>query len=152
MSVVVDASVVIKWFVPEAGSDAASRLLAAEDRFEAPDLLFAELANAIWKKALRGQLTRAASQLLVGDIEKIAVDTTPCRALASDAHALGDRNGGDCAPRQPPDGCVPRAVSVSTKRRNVSGFGANVPRKNVAQTHLRRARSAGVTGAEGRIG
>jgi len=88
MSVVVDASVVIKWFVPEAGSDAASRLLASEDRLEAPDLLFAEIANAIWKKVLRGQLTRAESQLLISDIEKIAVGTTPCRALATDAHAI----------------------------------------------------------------
>ena len=82
------ASVVIKWFVPEAGSDAASRLLASEDRLAAPDLLFAEVANAIWKKVLRGQLTRAESQLLVSDIEHIAVDTTPCRALANDAHAI----------------------------------------------------------------
>jgi predicted nucleic acid-binding protein len=88
MSVVVDARVVIKWFVPEAGSDAASRLPASEDRLEAPDLLFAEIANAIWKKALRGQLTHAESQLLISDIEKIAVDTTPCRALANDAHAI----------------------------------------------------------------
>jgi predicted nucleic acid-binding protein len=88
MSVVVDASVVIKWFVPEAGSDAASRLLVSEDRLAAPDLLFAEIANAIWKKALRGQLTRAESQRLVSDIERIAVDTTPCRALATDAHAI----------------------------------------------------------------
>jgi predicted nucleic acid-binding protein len=88
MSVVVDAGVVIKWFVPEVGSDAASRLLASADRLEAPDLLFAEIANAIWKKVLRGQLTRAESQRLVSDIENIAVDTTPCRALANDAHAI----------------------------------------------------------------
>lgn len=33
-------------------------------------------------------MTRAESQLLVSDIEKIAVGTTPCRALANDAHAL----------------------------------------------------------------
>ena len=88
MSVVVDASVVIKWFIPEAGSDAASRLLASEDRLEAPDLLFAEITNAIWKKVLRGQLTRAESHLLVNDLEKMAVGTTPCRALANDAHAI----------------------------------------------------------------
>ena len=88
MSLVVDASVVIKWFVPEVGSDAASRLLASEDRLEAPDLLFAEIANAIWKKVLRGQLTRAESQLLASDIEQVAVNTTPCRALAKDAHAI----------------------------------------------------------------
>lgn len=88
MSVVVDASVVIKWFVPEAGSDAASRLLVSDDRLVAPDLLFAEIANAIWKKVLRGQLTSDESRLLVSDIERIAVDTTPCRVLANDAHAI----------------------------------------------------------------
>jgi predicted nucleic acid-binding protein len=86
--VVVDASVVIKWFVPEAGSDAAFRLLASEHRLEAPDLLFAEIANVVWKKVLRGQLTRAESQQLISDFERIAVDTTPCRTLASDAHAI----------------------------------------------------------------
>ena len=88
MSVVVDASVVLKWFIPEAGSEAASRLLAADDRLEAPDLLFAEIANAIWKKVLRGQLTPAESQSLISDMENIAVNTTPCRALANDAHAI----------------------------------------------------------------
>lgn len=88
MSVVVDASVVIKWFIPEVGSDAASRLLASEDRLEAPDLLFAEITNAIWKKVLRGQLTPDESRLLASDIENIAVGTTPCRVLAADAHAI----------------------------------------------------------------
>ena len=88
MSVVVDASVVIKWFVPEVGSDAACRLLASEPRLEAPDLLFAEIANVVWKKVLRGQLTRDESQQLIDDLEQIAVDTTPCRALANDAHAI----------------------------------------------------------------
>lgn len=51
MSVVVDASVVIKWFVPEAGSDAASRLLASEDRLEAPDLLFAEIQTRFGRRS-----------------------------------------------------------------------------------------------------
>ncbi|PYQ28304.1 MAG: PIN domain nuclease [Acidobacteria bacterium] len=88
MSVVVDASVVLKWFVPEVGSEVASRLLASEDRLAAPDLLFAEIANAIWKKVLRGQLTHAESQSLIRDIENIAVNTTPCRALANDAHVI----------------------------------------------------------------
>ncbi len=47
MSVVVDASVVIKWFVPEAGSDAATRLLTSEDRLEL-DTQFADAeANGI---------------------------------------------------------------------------------------------------------
>ncbi|OFW37311.1 MAG: hypothetical protein A3F70_06700 [Acidobacteria bacterium RIFCSPLOWO2_12_FULL_67_14] len=47
---VVDASVVVKWCVPEVHSDAARRLLAKPHEYVAPDLLFAETANTIWKK------------------------------------------------------------------------------------------------------
>jgi predicted nucleic acid-binding protein len=55
---VVDASVVIKWFVPEVHSDAARRLLERSHQYVAPDLLYAETANAIWKKVRRGELSR----------------------------------------------------------------------------------------------
>lgn len=85
---VVDASVVIKWFVPEVGTEAALRLLDADHQFVAPDLLFAEAANSIWKKVLRGELTAADSRRLVADLERVAVETVPCRELATDAHAL----------------------------------------------------------------
>ena len=52
---VVDASVVVKWFVPEVHSDAARRLLTLSHEYFAPDLLFAETANTIWKKIRRGE-------------------------------------------------------------------------------------------------
>lgn len=45
-----DASVVVKWFVPEIHSDKARRLLNAPHEYVAPDLPFAETANTIWKK------------------------------------------------------------------------------------------------------
>jgi predicted nucleic acid-binding protein len=47
---VVNASVVIKWFVPEIYSDRARRLLAATHQYLSPDLLFPEVGNAIWKR------------------------------------------------------------------------------------------------------
>lgn len=86
--VVIDASVVIKWFVPEIHSEAARRLLTQSHDFVAPDLLFAEAANTIWKKAQRRELTPEAARQLVADIGRIAVDTIPSRALVEDAHAL----------------------------------------------------------------
>jgi predicted nucleic acid-binding protein len=86
--VVVDASVVIKWFVPENGTDAALRLLDSGHQFVAPDLLFAEVANSIWKKTLRGELTAINSHQLAADLERIAVETIQDRELATDAHAL----------------------------------------------------------------
>ena len=55
---VVDASVAVKWVVPddgetEDGTDAALALL--ERGLLAPDLLLAEFGNVMWKKVRRGQ-------------------------------------------------------------------------------------------------
>ena len=90
---IVDASVVVKWFVPEIHSAAARRLLALPHEYIAPDLLFAETANTIWKKIRRKELTNEDGQRLVADIGRIAVDTFPCRVLAEDAHALANATG-----------------------------------------------------------
>jgi predicted nucleic acid-binding protein len=90
---VVDASVVVKWFVPEVHSDASRRLLVLPHEYVAPDLLFAEAANAIWKKIRREELTPEEGRQLVADIEQIALETVPCRALAEDAHALANATG-----------------------------------------------------------
>lgn len=90
---VVDASVVVKWFVPEIHSDAARRLLVLPHEYLAPDLLFAETANTIWKKVRREELTVEEGQQLVADIGQIAVETVACRALADDAHALANATG-----------------------------------------------------------
>jgi predicted nucleic acid-binding protein len=56
-NLVVDASVAVKWYVPEIDSEKASALLVTEDRLIAPDLLVAEFGNILWKKVGRGELT-----------------------------------------------------------------------------------------------
>lgn len=90
---VVDASVVIKWFVPEIHSEAARRLLAATHQYLSPDLLFPEVGNAIWKKVRRGELTVEEGQRLAVDISSIAVETVSTRGLMIDAHALAITTG-----------------------------------------------------------
>jgi predicted nucleic acid-binding protein len=91
--VVVDASVVIKWFVPEIHSEAARRLLNVPHDFFAPDLLFAETANTVWKKIRRRELKLEEGHRLVADLGRVAVETVSCRALAEDAHALANAVG-----------------------------------------------------------
>ena len=90
---VVDASTVVKWFVPEIHSEAARRLLELPHEYIAPDLLFAETANTIWKKVRRKELTTDEGYHLVADIGRIGVETVSCRALAEDAHALAYATG-----------------------------------------------------------
>jgi predicted nucleic acid-binding protein len=53
---VVDASVVIKWVVQEAGTSKALSLLDG-NALIAPDLILVECANILWKKARRGELS-----------------------------------------------------------------------------------------------
>ncbi len=56
---VVDASIVVKWFVEEKWSDEASSLLEAEATLIAPELLFAEVSNALWAMRRRGDIDSA---------------------------------------------------------------------------------------------
>lgn len=90
---VIDASVVVKWFVPEVHTDAARRWLASSHEYVSPDLLFPEAGNAIWKKVRRGELTAGEGQRLVGDLSGVAVEAIATRGLLSDAHALAVGTG-----------------------------------------------------------
>ncbi len=57
MKLTVDASIVIKWFVPESMSSEARLLLARRIHLYAPGLVLAEFANTIWKKARRSEIS-----------------------------------------------------------------------------------------------
>lgn len=56
MTLVVDASVALKWVLDEAGSDAAEALL--DETLIAPSLWLVEAANALWRRGLRGEITQ----------------------------------------------------------------------------------------------
>jgi predicted nucleic acid-binding protein len=57
--IVVDASVIVKWLVPEVGEAAAKALLSATDELVAPELARVEVAAALIRKAIRGQVSGA---------------------------------------------------------------------------------------------
>jgi predicted nucleic acid-binding protein len=56
---VVDASIAVKWVVAETDSEAAARLLEGDAVLLAPDLLYAEAANALWALSRRGDVAAA---------------------------------------------------------------------------------------------
>lgn len=56
MAVIVDASVVVKWFVVEELHAEARDLLTGTEALFAPDILATEVANALWAKAARGEI------------------------------------------------------------------------------------------------
>src|SRR6185503_15878993 len=90
---IVDASVVLKWFLPETLSDAARRLLDSQHQYVAPDLLFPEVGNAIWKRVRRGELTSDEGQRLISDMADVAVETIAARGLIGDAFAIATASG-----------------------------------------------------------
>ena len=70
---VVDASVVLKWFLPEADSAAADYLLEEflNDEVEllAPDLMLVETASALWKRVMiRKELSADEATLIYRDL------------------------------------------------------------------------------------
>lgn len=56
MKLTVDASIAVKWFVTEPLHGEARRLLSHRLCLNAPEILLAEFANTIWKKARKGEL------------------------------------------------------------------------------------------------
>ena len=77
---VVDASIAIKWVVEEEGTPQALAL-RRNARLVAPDLLVAECANILWKKAQRGELASEEADLAARLLERADIELTPMRGL-----------------------------------------------------------------------
>ena len=69
MTLVVDASVAVKWVLPEADSGRAVSVRELDDDLIAPSLVCAEIGSAIWRTVLRGDLPAAEAS----DYLKVAV-------------------------------------------------------------------------------
>ncbi len=55
MTIVIDASVALKWVLPEPGQAAADALL--DEDLMAPELWLLEAANALWRRVRRGEIS-----------------------------------------------------------------------------------------------
>ena len=82
---VVDASVVIKWFIDEVHAEAARRLQAEHYDLLAPDLLWPESGNILWKKVRRGELTTAEARLIWGGLERQPITIFPSSLVSEPA-------------------------------------------------------------------
>jgi len=85
---VVDASVVIKWFVPEVHSAEAARLLDPEIVILAPDLVGPEFGSTLWKKVRRGELTREEAEEILVAFDALALEIHPSKPLLSSAFRI----------------------------------------------------------------
>ena len=89
---VIDASVAIKLVVPEQHSLQAVALQSSQ-RLAAPDILFSECANTLWKKVRRGELSETDAGEALEVLTDMDVQVVPCRELAQEALLLSLRLG-----------------------------------------------------------
>ena len=83
---VIDASVAVKWVVPEPDSDRAEALL--DHALMAPDLLFAECANVLWKKVQRGELSKGEADIAAQTLEQADIAIASTRGHLASAIAV----------------------------------------------------------------
>ena len=86
---IVDSSVVAKWILPEPDSAHAQRLISEValqgKRLICLDLVFPEVANAIWKRVHRGLATTEESRQFLADLVTSPVDVEPAISLLQPA-------------------------------------------------------------------
>jgi len=92
-AVVIDASVIAAAFFPEPHSIAAKTLLASGDDLYAPDLVYAEVANVLWKRHGRGEIDDKEAADLLSDIKRLPLTITPSEQLVGPALELAMRTG-----------------------------------------------------------
>src|SRR5437016_9900864 len=89
---VVDSSVAVKWHVVEPYSTEACRLLSEYQSgtltLLAPDLIYAEMGNIVWKKHRFQGLAVADAQSIIDAFRLLSFMTTPAAVLLADAFRL----------------------------------------------------------------
>jgi predicted nucleic acid-binding protein len=82
---VVDASVAVKWYIPEVHSEKAACLLDGTHELIAPDLLLPEFGNILWKKVQRGQISVETSRQILQEFKAVTLQTYPSEPLLDNA-------------------------------------------------------------------
>ncbi len=87
---VVDASVAVKWFLREVHAEAAMRILDPNHELIAPDLIWAEFGNVLWKRRRRGEITFATARAILLDFKRYPIATMPVAPLVEAALEIAD--------------------------------------------------------------
>lgn len=133
MTIVVDTSVIVKWFVAEAGHEDAVRLLQVGESRVCPDIALVETANALRRKL---RMNEVSTEQMYDAIRRLPVylkNVIPSAGLLEDACELAaklDHSVYDCMflalARQEGDAVVVTADGVFLKKCVAAGFGDSI--------------------------
>jgi predicted nucleic acid-binding protein len=93
VSWVVDASIAVKWVIPEILSDKADRVRDGADDVLAPDLLLVEVANALWKKTATREISPREADAAFDLVRRSGIDLSPTGPLLPRAMDVARRLG-----------------------------------------------------------
>ena len=96
---VVDASLIAAAFFQEQCAEEAGAVLASGRQLYAPDLIYPEVANAVWKRHRRREINEEEASQLLADIARMPLQITPSNRLIDSALRLAiqtDRTVYDC--------------------------------------------------------
>jgi predicted nucleic acid-binding protein len=88
MTIVVDASVALRWCFQLNKSDRAEELLRSGHHLIAPDLVIAEITNAAWKFVIFDRMVPESAVSAVREIVKAFEELVPMSALRDRALAI----------------------------------------------------------------
>jgi predicted nucleic acid-binding protein len=88
MTIVVDASVALRWCFQLNQSDRAEELLRSGHHLIAPDLVIAEITNAVWKFVIFDKMAPKSAVSAVREIVKAFDELVPMSALRDRALAI----------------------------------------------------------------
>ncbi len=91
--VVPDASVLIKLFIDEPGSAKAVAAIKKAKHLIAPDLLWPEVGNILWKYVRRGELQAKEAQALLEDMLQMPIELVKTQELIEDALVIATEFG-----------------------------------------------------------
>ena len=88
---VIDASVAAKWLFDEPESELADLLLSRGDLLLAPDLLYAEIGNVVWKRLGRGELDPSKTDAVLDALLGAPVKLFPISGFMREAVLIAHR-------------------------------------------------------------
>src|SRR5271170_7327562 len=88
MTIVVDASVALRWCFRLSGSDRAEELLRTNDHLIAPDLIIAEITNAAWKFVIFDRMPADPARSAMREVAKAFEELVPTNVLKDRALAI----------------------------------------------------------------
>lgn len=88
MKWVVDASVVFGWFLPQGVKQGLSNMLEKPYTFLAPDLIFPEVCNGVWRLVQANNLSDQKGREILHLLPNTMDQVTPCAQLVQSAFEI----------------------------------------------------------------